>query len=76
MSKATEAFEIASGSSFTGTNELIKGVFFAILLVVFAYIILKLFDEVKEGKLTLNKMGNIVIRMAILYVILGYFLLH
>ncbi|MDU8924312.1 TIGR03758 family integrating conjugative element protein [Pasteurellaceae bacterium LIM206] len=73
---AIEAFNVGAGSTATDISQLIIAIIFAVLLTVFAYILIKLFDEVKADKLKFSKFSLIVVRILLLVLVLGYFLLH
>lgn len=70
-----QAFEIGAQSSSNDVRFLIIGVIFALLFTVMAYISLKAFDEVKKGQLKLDKFFALIVRLIILMLIIGYFLL-
>ena len=75
-SKTIEAFNIGANSSAVDVSHLVVASIFAFLFLVCAYILLKLFDELKAGKLKLNKFLMIVVRVFCFISILSYFLLH
>ncbi|MDP8189073.1 DUF3262 family protein [Pasteurella skyensis] len=75
-SSAIEAFNIGAGAAASSVSSLIIPLTFALLLTVFAYIALMLFDELKIGNLTIKQYSLVVVRVFVLFCILGYFLLR
>lgn len=71
-----KAFNIGANSNAVDVSNLVVATVFAVLFLVCAYILLKLFDEVKSGNLKLNKFMIICVRVFCFISILGYFLLH
>lgn len=76
MSKTTEAFQNATGSTTHELGNTLSVIFFAVFLIIVAYILSNLFEEIKEGNLSLPKAGWVLIRIMTLFCILGYFFLH
>ncbi|MGX3020369.1 DUF3262 family protein [Ursidibacter sp. B-7004-1] len=76
IAKTTEAFNIGSNSNAADVSNLVVAGVFAFLFLVCAYILLKLFEEVKSGNLKLNKFLMICVRVFCFICILSYFLLH
>lgn len=70
-----QAFEIGAHSTALEVHYLIIGVFFSLLFLITAYISLNIFEEVKRGDLNINKFFAFIVRIAILMLITGYFLL-
>ncbi|WP_419851714.1 DUF3262 family protein [Actinobacillus pleuropneumoniae] len=75
-SAAVESFNVGAGATAAELSWLIPAAIFAVLLTVFAYILLKLFDELKEGKLKFAKFLQVFVRTLLLVLVLGYFLLR
>lgn len=73
--KTVEAFNIGANSSSIEVSTLIISLVFAILLMMFAYIVLNAFEALKNRKITFPAFFKIIIRVAFFITILGYFLL-
>lgn len=76
MSSSVDAFNIGAGAKAADLSSLIPGIIFAVILTIFAYILLKMFEEVKEGKLKLERFLIFVVRLFLLFAVLSYFLLR
>lgn len=76
MSSTIEAFNIGAGSSANTLSTLLIALVFGSLLIVIAYIIPKLFEELRKGKLEMQKFLLILARISVFVSILIYFLLR
>lgn len=75
MSSTVEAFNIGAGFDGVSLSSLFIGLAFACLFSVAAYILIKLFDELKSGKLSVPRFLRISVRIGLLISIFSYFLL-
>lgn len=73
--KTVEAFNIGANGSSVEVSTLIISLVFAILLIMFAYIVINAFEALKSRKITFPAFFKIIIRVVFFIIILGYFLL-
>ncbi|MCW9718550.1 DUF3262 family protein [Avibacterium sp. 21-599] len=71
-----KAFDIGAGSSAGEVRILIVAIIFAAFFFVWAYILSSAYEGVKKGQLSLNKLGWMIGRIALVSLVMGYFLLH
>lgn len=65
-SEALQAFEATARVSASNSSLAIKGILSATLLCVTAYILISLYEDVKNGNLSINRMLWFVVRIFIL----------
>lgn len=74
--KTVRAFNIGANSNSIEISSLIVSAVFSVLIVISIYIILKSYDELKNGGIKIPHFFKILLRTILFIVILGYFLLR
>lgn len=73
---AAQAFNIGANISTIEAYALIISLVMAALFLVVAFIMMKLYEELKAGGITVAKLFMVLLRVFLIVLILGYVLLH